>query len=41
MKERFKMKKLLVLSTIAAALSANVDAQEQSKDNEKWVAGFV
>jgi OOP family OmpA-OmpF porin len=35
------MKKLLVLSTIAVALSANVDAQEQSKDNEKWVAGFV
>ena len=35
------MKKLLVLSAIAAALSANVQAQEQNKDNEKWVAGFV
>jgi OOP family OmpA-OmpF porin len=33
------MKKLLLLSAIAAALSANVQAQEQSKD--KWVAGFV
>jgi OOP family OmpA-OmpF porin len=39
MKGRFKMKKLLLLSAIAAALSANVQAQ--AKENEKWVAGFI
>jgi OOP family OmpA-OmpF porin len=38
-KERIKMKKLLLLSSVAAALSANVQAQ--TKDSEKWVAGFV
>jgi len=41
MKGRIKMKKLLVLSAVTAALSANVQAQEQSDDNKKWVAGFV
>jgi OOP family OmpA-OmpF porin len=35
------MKKLLIGSAIAAIFSANVQAQEQTKDNEKWVAGFV
>ncbi|GAC20014.1 OmpA family protein [Paraglaciecola arctica] len=35
------MKKLLILSAITAALSANVQAQEQPKENDKWVAGFV
>jgi OOP family OmpA-OmpF porin len=35
------MKILLVLSAIVAALSANVQAQEQPKENDKWVAGFV
>lgn len=40
-KGRVKMKKLLVLSAVAAALSANVQAQEQPKENDKWVAGFV
>ncbi len=35
------MKKLLVCSAVAAALSLNVQAQEQTKDNDKWVAGFV
>ena len=35
------MKKLLICSAIATALSANVQAQEKTKDNEKWVAGFV
>jgi OOP family OmpA-OmpF porin len=39
MKGRLKMKKLLLLSTIAAALSANVQAQ--TEENDKWVAGFV
>ena len=39
MKELFKMKKLLLLSAVASALSANVQAQ--TKDNEKWVAGFI
>jgi OOP family OmpA-OmpF porin len=38
-KERIKMKKLLLLSAVAAALSANVQAQ--TKDSEKWVAGFI
>jgi OOP family OmpA-OmpF porin len=38
-KELFKMKKLLLLSAVASALSANVQAQ--TKDNEKWVAGFI
>jgi OOP family OmpA-OmpF porin len=33
------MKRLLLLSAVAAALSANVQAQ--TKENEKWVAGFV
>jgi len=33
------MKKLLILSAVAAALSVNVQAQ--TKDNEKWVAGFI
>ena len=33
------MKKLLLLSAVASALSANVQAQ--TKDNEKWVAGFI
>jgi len=33
------MKKLLILSAIAASLSANVQAQ--SSDSEKWVAGFI
>jgi len=41
MKGRTKMKKLLAFSAVAVALSANVQAQEQNKDNEKWVAGFV
>jgi OOP family OmpA-OmpF porin len=36
-----KMKKLLVLCAVVAALSVNIQAQEQAKDNEKWVAGFV
>ena len=40
-KGRVKMKKLLILSAITAALSANVQAQEQPKENDKWVAGFV
>jgi OOP family OmpA-OmpF porin len=40
-KGRIEMKKLLVLSAIVAALSANVQAQEQTKENDKWVAGFV
>tara|TARA_R110000751_G_C13795394_1_gene483441 strand:+ start:75213 stop:76601 length:1389 start_codon:yes stop_codon:yes gene_type:complete len=40
-KGQVKMKKLLVLSAITAALSANVNAQEQPKENDKWVAGFV
>lgn len=35
------MKKLLILSAVVAALSTNVQAQEQTKDNDKWVAGFV
>ena len=35
------MKKLLVLSAVAAALCANVQAKEQGDSNEKWVAGFV
>ena len=35
------MKKILILSAIATALSANVQAQEQTQDNKKWVAGFV
>ena len=39
-KGRIEMKKLLVLSAIAAALSANVQAQQQPKENDKWVAGF-
>jgi OOP family OmpA-OmpF porin len=38
-KELFKMKRLLLLSAVASALSANVQAQ--TKDNEKWVAGFI
>jgi OOP family OmpA-OmpF porin len=41
MKGLIKMKKLLLISAVASALSANVQAQEQTKDNEKWVAGFV
>lgn len=40
-KGRITMKKLLILSAVTAALSANVQAQEQTKDNQKWVAGFV
>ena len=40
-KGRVKMKKLLILSAVTAALSANVQAQEQSKENDKWVAGFA
>ncbi len=35
------MKKLLICSAVAFALSANVQAEEHNKDNEKWVAGFV
>ena len=35
------MKKLLIVSAVAAALSANVFAQESNKENTKWVAGFV
>jgi OOP family OmpA-OmpF porin len=35
------MKKLLICSAVAALFSANVQAEQQSKDNEKWVAGFV
>ena len=34
-----KIKKLLLLSAVASSLSANVQAQ--TKDNEKWVAGFI
>jgi OOP family OmpA-OmpF porin len=39
MKGLIKMKKLLLISAVAAALSANVQAQ--TKENEKWVAGFI
>lgn len=35
------MKKLLIVSAVAAALSANVFAQESNKENKKWVAGFI
>ena len=34
------MKKLLLLSAVASALSASLYAQEKT-ENEKWVAGFV
>jgi OOP family OmpA-OmpF porin len=36
---RIKMKKLLALSAIASALCANVHAE--TKENDKWVAGFI
>lgn len=39
-KGQVKMKKLLVVSAITAALSTGVFAQEQPKENDKWVAGF-
>jgi OOP family OmpA-OmpF porin len=39
MKGRIKMKKLLILSAVAASLSVN--AQAQTEDSEKWVAGFI
>jgi OOP family OmpA-OmpF porin len=39
MKRQIKMKKLLFLSAINAALSENV--QDQTEENDKWVAGFV
>lgn len=35
------MKKLLICSAVAAIFSANLQAEEQAKDNGKWVAGFV
>lgn len=35
------MKKLLIVSAIAAALSASAQAQDTNKENDKWVAGFV
>lgn len=35
------MKKLLLVSAVAAALSANVFAEDTNEDNTKWVAGFT
>ncbi len=35
------MNKILICSAVAAALSANAQAEKHNKDNEKWVAGFV
>ena len=35
------MKKLLVLSAVAAALCANVQAKEQGDNDDMWVAGFA
>jgi OOP family OmpA-OmpF porin len=35
------LNKILICSAVAAALSANAQAEQHIKDNEKWVAGFV
>jgi OOP family OmpA-OmpF porin len=35
------LNKILICSAVAAALSANAQAEKHNKDNEKWVAGFV
>jgi OOP family OmpA-OmpF porin len=40
-KGRTKMKNLLAFSAVAIAVALSTNVQAQSKENEKWVAGFI